>query len=169
MVTIPGVLAWRQWILEGAVPRTGFPGNSPGKESTCNSGDPGSIFGSGRFPGEGIGYPLPYSWVPLVAQMVKNLPSLWEGRSNLGSIPGLGRLPERGHGNPFQYSCLGNPLDRGAWRATVHWVAKSRTRLSKQANNVRMCINRILLMVFTYYPNETKTCWFITLALVMVR
>ena len=47
-----------------------------------------------------------------------------------GSIPGLGRSPGRGHGNPLQYSCLENPMDRGAWRATVHRVAKSQTRLS---------------------------------------
>ena len=47
-----------------------------------------------------------------------------------GSIPGLGRSPGEGNGNPLQYSCLENPTDRGAWRATVHGVAKSRTRLS---------------------------------------
>ena len=47
-----------------------------------------------------------------------------------GSIPGSGRSPGEGNGNPFQYSCLENPMDRGAWRATVHGVAKSRTRLS---------------------------------------
>ena len=44
-----------------------------------------------------------------------------------GSIPGLGRSPGGGHGNPLQYSCLKNPLDRGAWRATVCEVAKSQT------------------------------------------
>ena len=43
---------------------------------------------------------------------------------DLGSIPGLGRLPREGHGNPLQYSCLENPMDRGAWWATVHGVAK---------------------------------------------
>ena len=41
-----------------------------------------------------------------------------------GLIPGLGRSPGEGNGNPLQYSCLGNPMDRGAWRATVHGVAK---------------------------------------------
>ena len=46
-----------------------------------------------------------------------------------GSIPGLGRSPEGGHGNPLQYSCLENPMDRGAWWATVHGVTKSRTQL----------------------------------------
>ena len=53
----------------------GFPGSSAGKESACNAGDPGSIPGLGRSPGEGMGYPLQYSWAPLVAQMVKNPPA----------------------------------------------------------------------------------------------
>ena len=47
-----------------------------------------------------------------------------------GSIPGLGRSLGEGNGNPLQYSCMENPMDRGAWRATVHGVAKSQTRLS---------------------------------------
>ena len=50
----------------------GFPDSSVGKESACNAGDPSSIPGLGRSPGEGIGYPLQYSWSSLVAQMVKN-------------------------------------------------------------------------------------------------
>ena len=49
---------------------------------------------------------------------------------DLGSIPGSRRSPGEGNGNPLQYSCLENPMGRGAWRATVHGVAKSRTRLS---------------------------------------
>ena len=49
-----------------------------GKESACNAGDPGLIPGSGRSPGEGIGYPLQYSWASLVAQTLKNLPAMWE-------------------------------------------------------------------------------------------
>ena len=56
----------------------GFPGSSPGKESAFNAGDPGSIPGSGRSPGEGIGCPLQYSWVFLVAQLVKYPPVMWE-------------------------------------------------------------------------------------------
>ena len=51
---------------------------------------------------------------------------------DLGSIPGLGRSPGGGDGNPFQYSCLENPMDRGAWWATAHRVAKSRTQLKQQ-------------------------------------
>ena len=54
----------------------GFPYSSGGKESSCNAGDASSIPGSGRSPGEGIGYPLQYSWVSLVAQSVKNLPAM---------------------------------------------------------------------------------------------
>ena len=57
----------------------GFTDSSVGKESTCNAGDPGSIPGSGRDPGEGIGYyPPQYSWASLVAQLVKNLPAMRE-------------------------------------------------------------------------------------------
>ena len=65
----------------------GFLGGSEGKVSACSAGDPGSIPGSGRFPGEG-------------------------------------------NGNPLQYSCLENSMEGGAWKATAHGVAKSRTRLS---------------------------------------
>ena len=50
---------------------------------------------------------------------------------DVGLIPGSGRFYEEGNGNPFQYSCLENPVDRGAWRATVHGVTKSRTRLKQ--------------------------------------
>ena len=52
--------------------------SSVGKESACNAGDPSSIPGLGRSPEEGIGYPLQHSWAPLVAQLVKNLPDMWE-------------------------------------------------------------------------------------------
>ena len=52
--------------------------SSAGRESACNAGDPGSIPGMGRFPGQGIGYPFQYSWASLVAQTVKNPPAMWE-------------------------------------------------------------------------------------------
>ena len=61
----------------------------------------------------------------LVAQMVESACNV----GNTASIPGSGRHPGEGNGNPLQYSCLENPVDRGAWQATVHGVAKSRTRL----------------------------------------
>ena len=58
--------------------KQGFPGSSAAEESTCNVGDPSSIPGSGRSHGEGIGYPLQYSWASLVTQTVKNPPAVWE-------------------------------------------------------------------------------------------
>ena len=68
-----------------------IPDSSVGKESACNAGDPGSILGSGRLPGEGIGYPLQFSWASLVAQLVKNLPQ--PGRP--GSDPLVVKIPWR--------------------------------------------------------------------------
>ena len=56
--------------------RLGSPGSSDGKDSACNAGDPGSFPGSGRSTGEEIGYPLQYSWVSFMAQLVKNLPAI---------------------------------------------------------------------------------------------
>ena len=53
--------------------------------------------------------------------MVKNTTANSE---NMGSVPGWGKSPGEGNGNPLQYSCLGNPIDRGAWRATVHEITK---------------------------------------------
>ena len=65
-----------------------------------------------------------------VALVVKNLPANAGDARDVGSIPDSERSPGVGNGNPLQYSCLENPMDGGAWRATVHGVAKSRTRLS---------------------------------------
>ena len=59
--------------------------------------------------------------------MVKNPPA---NAGDMGSIPGLGGSSGKENGNPLQYSCLGNPINRGAWQATVRGVAKSRTQLS---------------------------------------
>ena len=70
-----------EWMRPTYIALRGFPDSSAGKESACSAGDPSSIPGSGRSPGEG-------------------------------------------NGNPLQYSCLENPMDRGAWRATVHGVAR---------------------------------------------
>ena len=70
-----------------------FPGSSTGKVSTCNAGDPGSIHGQGRSPGEGIGYPFQYSWVFPVAQLVKNPPAMQE---TLVRFMGKGDLLEKG-------------------------------------------------------------------------
>ena len=64
--------------------------------------------------------------------MVKDPPASAGDRRDLGLIPELGRPPGGGHGNPLQYSCLENPVDRGAWRAIVHGVTKSRMRMSNK-------------------------------------
>ena len=72
-------MLWISLIQLSSPPKyLGFPGSSAGKESACNAGDPDSVPGLGRCSGEGIGYPLQYSWVSPVAQMVKNPPAMQE-------------------------------------------------------------------------------------------
>ena len=63
--------------------------------------------------------------------VVKNLPANAGDARDVGSVPGSGRSPEEGNGNPLQCSCLGNPMERRAWWATVHGVTKSQTPLSE--------------------------------------
>ena len=99
-----------------------FLDSSVGKESGCNAGDPSLIPVSGRSAGEGIGYPLQYSWASLVAQLVKNPLAMWE--TWVRSL-GWEDSPGEGKGYPLLYSCLENSMD-----CTVHGVAKSRTQLS---------------------------------------
>jgi len=69
--------------------------------------------------------------------VVKNLPANTGDTGDADSIPGLGRSPREGNGNPLQYSCLENPMDRGAWWATVHAVKESQTWLSAPC----LCLN----------------------------
>ena len=129
----------------------GFPGGSDSKASARNVGDPGSIPGSVRSPGEGNGNPLQYSclensmdggaWWATVHGVTKSqsqlsnfsslhFPGGSAGKESActagdpGSVLGLGRSPGKGNGNPLQYSCLEDPMDRGAWQATVHGVAR---------------------------------------------
>ena len=109
----------------------GFPGGSAGKESTCNAGDPSSTPGSGRPPGEGIGYPLQYSWASLVAQLVKNLPAMWE--ICVWSVGWEDPL-EEGLATHSSILAWRIPTDRGAWRAIIHGVTKSRIQLSDWAH-----------------------------------
>ena len=94
----------------------GFPGSSAGKESACNAGDPGSIPGSGRFPGEGIGHPLQYPWASLVAQIVKNPPAIWDAW-----VRSLGWEDPLEEGMATHSSILAwrIPMDRGAWQAIL--------------------------------------------------
>ena len=61
-------------------------------------------------------------------------------RGDVCLIAGWGRSPGGGHGNPLQYSWLENPMDRGAWRATVHRVAKSQPQLSNSAHTYMLCV-----------------------------
>ena len=68
--------------------------------------------------------------------MAKNPPTNAGDVRDTGSVPGLEISPRGGHVNPLQYSCLENPMDRGAWRATVHRVAKSPTQLKRLSMHV---------------------------------
>ena len=70
-----------------------------------------------------------------MALVVKNLPAVQETQIELGSIPGLGRYSGGGNGNLLQYSYLENPMDRGAWWATVHGVVKSQTGLNRHSTH----------------------------------
>ena len=102
----------------------GFPSSSAGKEFTCSSGDPSSIPGSGKSPGEGIGYPLQYSWASLVTQMVKK--SAYNV-GDLGLILGWEDPLEEGIATHSSILAWRIPMDRGAWQATVHGVIESDT------------------------------------------
>ena len=85
-------------------------------------------------------------WASLVAQM-----EFAYNTRGLGSIPGSGRSPGEGDGNPLQCSCLENPMDRGAWRATVHAVVQSQTRLKQCNMALHMCSaqrNQTVIFVF---------------------
>ena len=97
----------------------GFPGSSVGKESACNAGDPSSIPGLGRSAGEGIGYPLQYSWASLGAQLVKKLPAMRET-----CVPSLGWEDPLEKGKATHSSIMESSMD------SVHGVTKSQTRLS---------------------------------------
>ena len=113
-----------------------FPDSSVGKESACNEGDPGLIPGSGRSAGEGIRYPLQYSWASLVAQVLKNPSAMQETWvCSLGLFPRLGRSLGEGKGYPLQHSGLENSMD-----CIVHGVAKSQTRLSDFHLHFILCL-----------------------------
>ena len=96
--------------LQVVVQQTGFLDSSVGKKFTCNAGDPDSVPGSGRSPGEGIGYPLPFFWTSLVAQLVKNPPAMQETW-----VPSLGwedPLEKGKAGYLLQYSVQSMGLQR---------------------------------------------------------
>ena len=105
--------------------------DSPGKNTGV--GCPALL--QGIFPTQGLkadsfttesrGKPHLYTWASQDAVLVKNPPVIAGGIRGVNSIPGLGRSPGEGRDNPLQYSCLENPMDRGAWWATVYGVTKS--------------------------------------------
>ena len=122
----------------------GFPGGSVTKESACQCRRCGfnpwvgkipwrrkwqstPVFLSGKFHGQRS--LAGYSPWGCKESVVKNLLANAGDAGDMVSIPGLGRFPEEGNGNPLQYSCLENSMNRGAWKAVVHGVAKSQTRL----------------------------------------
>ena len=107
------LLDHQAWQANNTHKHTSFPDSSVGEQSSCNAGGPALIPGSGRFAGEGTGYPLQYSWVSLVAKLVKNRCSA----GDLCSIPGLGRSPGGGKGYPLQYSGLENSMRSQTWRS----------------------------------------------------
>ena len=90
------------------------------KASACNAGDPGSIPRLGGSLGEGIGYPLQYSWTSHGSDSKESA----HNAGDLGSIPELGRSPGRGHGNPLQYSYLENPQGQRSRVGYSPWCCK---------------------------------------------
>ena len=115
------MVGWHHWLNGHEFEQTPRDKGSTGEESACNAGDSGSIPGWGRSPGEGIGYPLQYSWACLVAQMVKNLPAM---RENWVWSLGGEDSPGGGHGNPLQYSCLENPHKQRSLEGYSPWGSK---------------------------------------------
>ena len=105
----------------GSSATPGFPDSSVGKESVCNAGDSGLVPGLGRSPGEGIGYPLQYSWASFLSQLVKNLSAMWEiWVQSLGWEDPL----EKGKATHSSIAGLENVMD-----CVVHGVTKSRNHL----------------------------------------
>ena len=126
----------------------GFPSSSVGKESACNAGDPGSIPGSGRSPGERIGYPLQYSWgSPRILKWVTYPPATQE--TWVWSLGWEDPLEEgmATHSSILAWRIL---MDRGAWQATVHGVSKNQTlntlrTLTFAYSWAKSCITKLLM------------------------
>ena len=114
-----------------------LPSSLVGKESTCKAGDPGSIPGLGRSPGEGIDYPLQYSWASLVDQMVKE--STCNVR-NSSSTLGLGRSLGGGPGNSLQYSCLEDPCGQRSLEGYSTWSRKESDRTEQLGTAQHRCL-----------------------------
>ena len=85
---------------------------------------------------------FPYCITCILSAVVKNTPVNAGDVQDAGLIPGLERFPGGGHDNPLQYSCLGNPMDRGAWWTTVHGVTKSQTQMKQLSRHIRALLGR---------------------------
>ena len=128
--TVNSSEGWGYWLSVRETPWclmttfSGLPSHSPGLQSGSRN-----IQSRPSLPPTDSARPSSMSMDFLMAQQVNNLPAKQDTR-DLDLIPGSGRSPGGGHGNPLQDSCLENPSDRGAWRATVHGGAKSQRQLS---------------------------------------
>ena len=126
-----------------------------GKESSCNSGVSGDV---GSIPG--LEDPLEEGMATHSSILAWRIPwteILLQFRSlrRCGFDPWVGRSPGGEHGNPLQYSCLENPMDRGAWRAIVHRVSKSRTPLKRLSTHTHSCSGCLTSSVDESQPVET--------------
>ena len=88
--------------------------------------------------------------------MVKNLHANAGDIEDMGSIPGFERSPGEGNGNPLQYSCLGNPMDRGAWWAIVHGVAEE-LHMTYQLN--KKTTLHLIHALYYFISSFIKICW----------
>ena len=90
-------------------------------------------------------------WASQVALVVKNPTANTGDVRDMGLIPALGRSPGGGHDNPLQYSCLENPMDRGAWWASIHGVTQSRTRLKRLSMHMCTFLSLLFKLLFFLY------------------
>ena len=126
----------------------GFPDSSVGKESACNARDPGSTPGSRRTPGEGIGYPLQYSWASLVAQLVKDPPAVREAW-----VQSLGWEDPPEKGKATQSSIL-------AWR--ISWSCKQfffSNFIINAMNTFQILVSATIHAAFVSILHDHRSTW----------
>ena len=136
--------------------RKGFPDSSVGKEFTCNAGDPGSIPGSGRSGREGTSYPLQYSWVSLVAQLVKNLPAMretwvrslgWEDPMEKGTATPPVFWPGESHGQSMGLQRVGhNWMTLTLTFLLTEWHVEGDFQWGRQVQKHALCLTLSLLL-----------------------
>jgi len=94
-----------------------------------------------------------------VALVVKNLSANEGDVKEAGSIPELGRSPGEGNGNPLQHSCLENPMDRGTWRAALHGISQSQTRLKQLSMHSYIYIFSQIYVFIYIYSKSSLYIW----------